>query len=134
MKELRCLLFTNNEVVSAIIDRRRRVKEPMPEGTVRNVTYTHDQGVTTVIHIIDDYGADKSIKVAESEVAAALVQFCINRKVPLPAKAEKFLQVINGAATLMISMNFQQPTRGNVEKSAGGQAPRGRRMPAEGAA
>ncbi|CAO3413296.1 hypothetical protein [Azospirillum argentinense] len=114
MKELRCLVFTDQEVVKAVLDRRRRMKEPLPSGTVGTVTYRPGQpggGVETLIQVTGDEGDDRSMTLHESEVAAALVSYCMGRKIPLPVESDKMLHLINGALTLMITMNFKKPPR-----------------------
>ncbi|TWA62248.1 hypothetical protein FBZ84_11121 [Azospirillum baldaniorum] len=115
MKELRCLVFTDQEVVKAVLDRRRRMKEPLPSGTVGTVTYRPGQpgggGVETLIQVTGDEGDDRSMTLHESEVAAALVSYCMGRKIPLPVESDKMIHLINGALTLMITMNFKKPPR-----------------------
>ncbi|PWC55156.1 hypothetical protein [Azospirillum sp. TSO22-1] len=112
MKELRCLVFTEQEVVKAVLDRRRKVRDAMPIGTVQGVVYTMSYDtVTTTIRIIDDHGGDQSLMLGPTEVAAALVGYCMGRRVPLPVDADKCLHLINGALTLMITMNFKKAPR-----------------------
>lgn len=111
MKELRCLVFTEQEVVKAVLDRRRKRREPLPEGTVRGVTYNAGASVETKIQVVDDYGKDCSMTLGEPEVAAALVGYCMGRKIPLPVDSDKSLYLINDALTLMITMNFNKPPR-----------------------
>ncbi|MBI1206423.1 MAG: hypothetical protein GC191_03935 [Azospirillum sp.] len=113
MRELRCFVFTEQELAKAVIDRRRRVHEFVPEGTVKRVVLTNEPGggVETVLHLSDDTGNERALTLPEAEVTAALVQFCMNRKIPMPADSEKYLQVIRGVITLMIAMNFNRPPR-----------------------
>ncbi|MGY0789409.1 hypothetical protein ACW7BJ_08505 [Azospirillum argentinense] len=132
MKELRCLVFTDQEVVKAVLDRRRRMKEPLPSGTVGTVTYRPGQpgggGVETLIQVTGDEGDDRSMTLHESEVAAALVSYCMGRKIPLPVESDKMIHLINGALTLMITMNFKKPPRlvedrSEAEEPAPGSSP-----------
>ncbi|CAK0750146.1 conserved hypothetical protein [uncultured Gammaproteobacteria bacterium] len=111
MKELRCIVFTESEVINAIIDRRRRLHEPLPEGTVRGLTFKNDGNVETTVKVEDDYGTDRSITLREPEVAAALISWCMNRRIPMPADSDKHLQVIKNGLTLMITMNFNKPAK-----------------------
>ncbi|HYD98682.1 MAG TPA: hypothetical protein VEH84_04820 [Alphaproteobacteria bacterium] len=111
MKELRCIVFTDREVITAITERRRRMREALPSGTVIGARYAEADGLQTTLVIVDDHGRDLSIPVPEPEVAAALLAYCMGRKVPLPADADKVLYLINGALTLMITMNFNKAPR-----------------------
>lgn len=112
MKELRCIVFTEQEVVKAVLDRRRKRREPLPQGTVQGVGFRNeDAGIQTTIRVVDDYGGDQSMVLDETEVAAALVNFCMSRKIPLPVDSDKCLYLINESLTLMITMNFNKPPR-----------------------
>lgn len=116
MKELRCLVFTDQEVVNAVFDRRRKRAEASPAGMVTGVTFHQSPagqggGVEAIIHVTDDYGDDRTMTVNETELAAALVNHCMNRKIPLPVDSDKCIHIINGSATLMITMNFNKPPR-----------------------
>lgn len=111
MKELRCLVFTEQEVVNAVLDRRRRVREPLPTGTVTKVVHTDGDSVDTVLTITHDDGKTEDLLLPETEVAAALVAYCMNRRIPLPVASDKMLYIINGALTLMITMNFNKAPR-----------------------
>lgn len=116
MKELRCLVFTDQEVVNAVFDRRRKRAESSPAGMVTGVTFHQPpagqgSGVEAIVHMTDDYGDDRTMTVNETELAAALVHHCMNRKIPLPVDSDKCIYIINGSATLMITMNFNKPPR-----------------------
>lgn len=111
MKELRCLVFTEQEVVNAVLDRRRRVREALPTGTVTKVVHTDGDSVDTLLTITDDDGKAEELLLPETEVAAALVAYCMNRRIPLPVASDKMLYIINGALTLMITMNFNKAPR-----------------------
>ena len=123
MKELRCLVFTEQEVIKAALERRRKLHESLPAGTVRGVTYAiDDEAISTTIRIVDDHGEDQSMTLGQAEVAAALVGFCMERGVPLPVHSDKCLYLINGALTLMITMNFNKTPR-FVSKARSAESP-----------
>ncbi|MEA1673742.1 hypothetical protein [Nitrospirillum sp. BR 11163] len=110
MKELRCIVFTDREVVSAITERRRKLNDAFPEGDVTNLEYTVNRGVTARLSVTLN-GAANDVAIPEQELQAALVGYCMSRNVPLPVVADKALYVIKGRATLMITMNFKKPAR-----------------------
>ena len=111
MKELRCIVFSERELISAVIDRRRKLNEELPRGTVEAVKFRTGDTIETVMEVKDDYGKVTSLVLPELEVAAALIAFCMGRKIPLPVDAEKTLHVIKDAATLIITMNFNKTPR-----------------------
>ena len=111
MKELRCIVFSERELTGAVIDRRRKRGEVLPSGTVESVTFKTEETIETVFEIKDDYGKSTMVVLTEAEVAAALIGYCMGRRIPLPVNAEKALYVIKGAATLIITMNFNKAPR-----------------------
>jgi hypothetical protein len=105
MKELRCLVFTEAELIHAVVSRRRKIREPLPVGTVQKVTFEQGEELVTTLHMADDYGKDCSLRLGAVEVAAAMVNFCIERKIPLPVASNKHLQLLNNSLSLMITMH-----------------------------
>lgn len=115
MKELRCLVFNDQEVAGAVFDRRRKRAEAVPTGMVMGVTFHQPPvgggGLEAMIRLTDDFGDDQVLTIDDTEIAAALVHHCMKRKIPLPVDSDKSVHVINGSATLMITMNFNRPPR-----------------------
>lgn len=109
MKELRCILFTDREVLAAVLDRKRRLKEELPLGQISGLRMdSGDEGVTCTLSY--DHGRE-TLTVPENELQAALIALCMARKVPLPVDAEKNVHLIRGRATLMITINFNKAAR-----------------------
>jgi hypothetical protein len=108
MKELRCILFTNRELLSAILDRRRKVRDMLPEGQVTNIRLEQHRGTRCTLEI--DQGHSE-IEISETELQAALLSFCLTKRVPLPAEAEKTVHLIRGRAALIITLNFNKSPR-----------------------
>ncbi|WP_119678415.1 hypothetical protein [Indioceanicola profundi] len=108
MKELRCIVFTDREVVTAILDRRRKLRDTLPEGDISAVDLVPSEGgLTARIRVT----TGPELKIGEQELQAALVAFCMSRNVPLPVDADKAVHLIKGRATLMVTMNFQKGAR-----------------------
>ncbi len=112
MKELRCLAFSEQEVAAAIIERRKKLREPLPDGPIQKVTYGIDNGVTVTIRSTNSSGAERTIVIPESEASAALVGYCMSRGIPMPAVADKYLHVVNEGLTLIITVQFNKAHRG----------------------
>ncbi len=117
MKELRCIVFSDRELVGAVMDRRKKLREPVPEGDVTKVRFDIENGIQTFLEMD---GGPHEVNLDEEEVQAALVGHCMARGIPLPADSEKTLYVIRGHATLMITMNFRKPARMVALGAAGG--------------
>ena len=107
MKEFRCLIFSDQEVISAVVERRRTLRESLPVGTVRGVKHVLDpaQGVTLTIQMEDDYGKLSEVVVRQVELAAALVKYCLTRKIPMPIASSKTIEIIGNDVTLLMTMS-----------------------------
>ena len=112
MKEFRCIIFTEHEVLTAIVERRRRAREKLPIGTILDVTYNdaNRANVFTNIRIVDDYSKVEVVTVQPAETAAALVEYCLNRKIPMPSGSKKWLELIGADLTLL--MTFDAKSKG----------------------
>ncbi|MDZ5646055.1 hypothetical protein [Nitrospirillum sp. BR 11828] len=108
MQELRAISFTDRELATAIVEFTARLNRPLPVGMVKDPVIVEGPPVAVHLPIEDDYGTVSQTSYAEMEVAAALVNYCMTRKIRIPAKAEKVLQVISGSATLVIWLGEQE--------------------------
>lgn len=109
MKELRCILFTNREALTAILERRRKVNDPLPVGAISGFRLERQENSVKAT-IMADQGREV-ITIPESELQAALLAHCMARNVPLPVEADKSVYLIRGRATLIITMNFNKTAR-----------------------
>jgi len=122
MRELRCLVFTNTEIADAILERRRRTGQGMPDVLVEKVSFEAGEEVKTVLHLRSRDGTSTRQVCRADEVTAALVRACMDRKIPMPVHAEKFIQVVRGTLTLMITVNFNKAPR-CLQQSPASRAP-----------
>lgn len=111
MRELRCLVFTHAEIAAAIVERRKRTGQGLPDSVVERVTFESGDEITTVLHMRSREGEAKRYRCAATEVTAALVRACMDRKIPMPVHAEKFVQLVRGTLALMITLNFNKAPR-----------------------
>src|SRR5258706_8479404 len=95
--EMRHIVFTPNEVWRSITQYRHRRREPLPAGTISNLRIEEKPDVHVVLYITADTSkTPEEIVFQGAELAAALVMFCIERKIPLPAaRAKKTLRVFD---------------------------------------
>jgi len=113
MIEIRFVLFTDAEVVSSLVEFRRARRDPLPPGAVRGLERVIDKdNIKVILHISADNGNRVAVEFDKSGLAAALVLFCINRKVPLPASAEKDVQILEGMISLQLSLKPKKKGEG----------------------
>ena len=106
--EIRQIAFQPAEVCAALQDYRRRRNEPLPAGSIANVDFGTGPDIVVTLTIENDStGARHEVAFTTEIVAAALILFCINRKIPLPATAQKKVQRIGDS----IGLTMRQDSR-----------------------
>jgi len=108
MKELRCIVFQDKEVLAAVIDRRRKLRDPLPEAEITGMNISYADRLHTILEMEN---GKRTIQLDEAEVQAAVIAYCMQKNIPLPVEADKALYLIKGHVTLMITMNFQRAAR-----------------------
>ena len=103
MKEVRTIIFTNEEVQLALTEHCKRRGKPLPAGVVKRFTFKSEPMSASLV-LANDRGAEASFDFSQIEVAASLIGYCLHRKVPLPAKAEKQIQIIANSFVLVVTM------------------------------
>ena len=118
--EIRNIIFTTNEVLFAVKDFRQRKKDPLPTGSILACSiYDRPQAHAEIEMACDPDGQKLTIMLENEELAAALILFCINRKIPLPASAAKVLQVFDGKLSMVVTINPpERKLRQNIAKPA----------------
>jgi hypothetical protein len=104
--EMRHIVFTPNEVLRSITQYKHRRREPLPAGTISNLKIEERPDVHVVIFITDDNKRNtEEVMFQGAELAAALVMYCIERKIPLPAaRAKKTLRVFDKQLGLEVAI------------------------------
>ena len=105
MRELRCIIFNKNELAVAIKDHRKRAARPLPAGVLVDVKIDSKPDITVTLKVADDDGQAHHAGFAGSELAAALIAFCIDQRVPVPVSAKKSLTLIEGQVALKITVD-----------------------------
>jgi hypothetical protein len=91
--EYRLIFFDQNELCRALIEYNRLRKTPFPPGNLKKVVIAR-KNLSVTIQIDKDAGAQESVTFDTSSVAAALIVFCKDRKIPLPAKSAKEIRLV----------------------------------------
>ncbi|RJF94409.1 hypothetical protein D3874_00735 [Oleomonas cavernae] len=102
--ETRHISFRPHEIVAAIGDFHARRKLPIPKGKVLGISFTEAPNIQTTLSIRpDDEAEPVDFTLTSETLAAALVFYCINRSIPLPAMATKRLQRNGDEIALVIT-------------------------------
>ena len=108
--ETRQIIFSSEEIVAAIQQLYVRSHQAFPRGRVWDVTVSEENGCQVDCDIIDTNNMRDRVTVAGAKLAAALILFCITRKVPIPAAAKKSLAVINNHLALCVTLGAPAET------------------------
>jgi len=111
MRELRAISFSERELTTALVEFCSRSRRSLPYGTVLDARLIEVPDIRADLPIQDDYGTVTLSSFGEAEIAAALLQYCMERKVRMPARGEKLLRVLGGMATLIIWLPEPRPVR-----------------------
>lgn len=124
MHEVRCIVLDEIELFQALVEFHRFRRQPLPAGQVDHIVLTEDDvSVTACFTIRDDHGTETAITVAETELAAMVIRYLMERKVPLASQMQKQLIVVEDQLTLVLH-DAKQPFRhGLGRKRATGKAP-----------
>jgi len=104
VKEMRTLGFTERESIQAIIDLMRKQRVPLPVGQVIGLELIEDPVSATLV-VEDNDGKRSNVHRTAPELAASLVNYCIERKIRLPSMSNKFVEVIGGALNLVVYLD-----------------------------
>ena len=107
-KQVRCLVFSNEELSAAITGLRRSQGNPLPGDTVERLTTRKTETSFQVTVWVKTNRSGKVILVIVDphEVLSALILFCKSVGIPLALKAHKALDVIGDQVAMLATVNF----------------------------
>lgn len=111
MQELRALCFETTDIVRAVVPFLQGRGEDIPRGMVEDVALASGPPFSCTLTILDDDGHRHSRVVDEATCAAALIAFCMDRRVPLPADATRQLEAVGGQAVMTFRVNGRRSLR-----------------------
>lgn len=125
MREYRSITFSEVELIRAVVERRQRQRQDLPLGTIQGAVAQTEQDGTTlkavVLKVVSDEGQVHSVNVLPQEVAAALINYCLERRVPIPKSASKWVDVIDGEVAMFMDIEAviggSVPTRGSAPRA-----------------
>jgi hypothetical protein len=103
-REMRQIMFRAPEIMTAITEYHRRRSIALPQGAAIGCKVADEGGLSVTLTIQSDSGQTTELSVNAEVLAASLILYCINRKIPLPAEADKRLQKVgdDGVALIVI--------------------------------
>lgn len=102
--ELRQIIFSSDETVAAIRQLYQRSNRAFPAGHIAEVTISPAAGCQVDCDIEDEKNIHDRVTIAGEKLAAALLLYCMTRKIPVPVAAAKTLSIVNGQLALCITL------------------------------
>ena len=128
--ELRHILFRPSEVVEALRNHQARIGQPIPRGQVLDCG-ADGSGAAALRFRLElapepAHAFGSALKTVKQEfvfdaptITAALINYCRDRKIPLPANAEKSLRQFGEQVGLITTYNIR-PGSAPVPRDLGG--------------
>ena len=114
--EMRKLVFSNEELKEAIILYNQIASEKLPAGDFLSCEIENGDEIKVVIRISETKtGATQRIVLASAFIGACLVNFCRQKRIPLPRDATKALQVIGDNIALNVNKQMAERRLFQVE-------------------
>ncbi len=110
-EEIRKILFSEEEVQAAVVDYCLRSKIRLPNKNIDELEVRADPEAMVVLKYVD-IGSEEAteVELSRDQVAAALIRYCSNIKVPLPHSAQKVLQPGDDGISLLINIDWGKNT------------------------
>ncbi|GIL41581.1 hypothetical protein [Roseiterribacter gracilis] len=103
--EIRHIICNSAEVISALQLFYKTRQKPLPAGSVVSLII-QDEPLSAVLEIEGDKdGKRMKISCGGEEMAAALILFCRESHIPLPADGQKVLQKFGDSVGLIVTRN-----------------------------
>lgn len=110
-EELRKILFSEDEVQAAVVDYCLRSKIPLPNKNIDELEVRADPEAMVVLKYADTGPEEANeVELSRDQVAAALIRYCSNIKVPLPRSAQKVLQPADNGISLLMNIDWGKNT------------------------
>ena len=109
-KQVRCLVFSREEIFSALVEHRRRLKLPLPSGYVEKiVTETGEAGTFATLRISCDANRETiQVEFDDTEIQEALIGFCQSRHIPLAKRGEKKISLHGSSIALIVTVDLKK--------------------------
>ncbi len=119
--EIRHLLFQDDDLIRALIEYKKKRNEPLPPGSITSFkTEEKQQIIRCILKIYSDKCNEKiDFSFEHEEIRQALIMYCLYKKIPLPAKVRKDLQMFGDRVGLFLSLNLSHGEIKHLQRLAG---------------
>lgn len=119
MKELRYLLFSNEELYHALLTWLRMRNSELSLGFLKRLTINNMGKPDITINYVNNKGVELVHRFDDQDVVSALILYCRENHIPLSARAAKSLEIHDGAIGLLCKLSGKS----NSDKTLDDHAP-----------
>lgn len=108
--ETRKIVFSDIELAEAIERFAKATRHAMPPGRVTACRIDAKIGLSamlTVTHLAD--GSSNTVRFDQPSIAAALIRYCMEKKIPIARSSEKTVEAIGSGVALTLRMGNAAP-------------------------
>jgi hypothetical protein len=109
--ELRMILFSTEETMKALATFIRTSGRALPRGTFVRIDHHPGRREFAQLIFVTDDGENMRFPLSEIEMAAALLNECIARKIMLPRQAGKQVRVLDDQFALVLDVGGNPPSK-----------------------
>lgn len=103
--ELRKITFSDGELSEAIERFAKATRYPMPAGKIAECRVESKAGLALIVRVYNVAdGSEHTVRFDQATVAAALIRFCIDKKIPIPKTAEKSVEAHGQTLSLILRL------------------------------
>ena len=101
--ELRKIVFNENELYEAVMALHLQTATRLPQGPLEQVKVKgSDLAFVVLAYGAIDPSPARSLSFTKDQVAAGLIAYCRDKRIPIPRKGQKLLKVEDGKVVYMV--------------------------------
>jgi len=108
--ELRRIVFSESEIIEALDRFAKATRHAMPAGKITACRIDSKSALSatlTVQHMAE--GSTHTVRFDNASIAAALIRYCIEKKIPIPRASEKSVEAQGPGVALILNLPAQPP-------------------------
>lgn len=117
--ELRKIQFSLDEIRAAVLAHCRATGRPMPQTPVTDIVISNHADTTVVLRFASGARMPEpgEVAIGREDTVAALIQYCLDLRIPLPRAGKKVLWHVDDTLALMITLNVDTDTDGREKRA-----------------
>lgn len=104
LKEIRSILFSQQDLEDAFKLFHTSVQAILPAGRIISFDVSGNKEATVRVNVVAQDGEVSEVIIASAHVAAAMLHYCILNNIPVPRKAKKKIELIDGNLALTLTL------------------------------